>query len=136
MYESARITYLHFSRERECEQNLSMFLCSVFLNFFWILVAFIGISSINSRKSWRVQRYRVLLFLVGLTRMIYYFTTSNMVNEATSIGSCNLNQSDIYVASSILEGTAITVLLFLLQTIQNYIQGKSIVKLVIIIDSL
>lgn len=124
MYESVRISYLHLSRERECEQNLPMFLCSVFLNFFWILVAFIGISSINSRKAWRVQRYRVLLFLVGLTRMIYYFTASNMVNMATPSGSCNLNQNEIYVASSILEGTAITVLLFVLQTIRTYMQGK------------
>lgn len=93
----------------------------------WILVALVGISAINSRKTQRIFRYKIALFSVGLLRILFYFSVIGLRKRIASNSQfvCNsVYREDIYVFSAILEGIAIAVLLFLVHIIKDYIYGK------------
>jgi len=94
----------------------------------WILIALVGISAINSRKTQRIQRYKLGMFFVGLLRIIFYFSVIGLRKKIASNSqfACNsVYREDIFVFSAVLEGIAIGVLLFLVHIIKDYIHGKS-----------
>jgi len=93
----------------------------------WIFVALVGISAINSRKTQRIQRYKLSLFCVGLMRILFYFCMIGLrkkMSSSTQYVCSSVYREDIYVFSAVLEGIAITVLLFLVHIIKDYIHGK------------
>lgn len=129
VYETIRISYLHYMHHDECNQASSLWLASVSLNLLWIFVALIGISAINSRKTQRVSKYKILLFLVGVSRMLFYLGMYIMKKSTSSSNNNDLfcssiYKDEIYLLSTILEGAVISILIFLIHTVKGYIKGK------------
>ena len=126
VYETIRISYLHYMHKDECNQASSLWLASVILNLMWIFVALIGISAINSRRTQRVNKYKILLFLVGISRMLFYLGMYIMKKSTfnnNDLFCSSIYKDEIYLLSTILEGAVISILIFLIHTVKGYIKG-------------
>lgn len=95
------------------------------LNLLWALIAIFGISAINSRRLLRVEIYKILLFSIGVARMAFYIGVYKSMKDGLMASVCNpFYRNDLFIASAVLEGVAIVVLLYLLQTTKNYMKGN------------
>jgi len=126
VYETIRVSHLHYMHHDECNQASSLWLASVTLNLLWIFVALIGISAINSRKTQRVNKYKILLFLVGVSRMLFYLgmyiMKKSTYNTNNDLFCSSIYKDEVYLLSTILEGAVISVLIFLIHTVRGYIK--------------
>ena len=92
-----------------------------------MLIAINGISAINSREAGRVRKFKSMLFLVGISRVLFNVGMIELKRAQASKDewSCTpAHLDELYAISAILEAAAITVLLFLIHTIQNYMKGN------------
>lgn len=124
--------YLYTTQQNECPGSAALIIPLALLNLFWILVAFIGIASINTRKVSGVKRFFTLLFLSGTLRGVFYiFAYHQMkeVHEQDKWQCASIYQGEMFAMQAILEIFATFVILHLTKTITKYLQGKKLLFL-------
>jgi len=126
VYEIIRVIYLRFAYSDQCGAYSHFLTALACLNAFWILVSLVGISSINSRQSFRVTRFLVALFLVAISRIVFYVVMEIKMSDvpANSEWYCDaVYQGGLYIITAILEAVVIIIAIFLTWIIKSYIQS-------------
>jgi len=109
------------------------------LNAFWVIVSLVGISSINSRQSFRVTRFLVALFIVAISRIVFYVVMEIKMSDvpATSEWYCDaVYQGGLYIITAILEAVVIIIAIFLTWIIKSYIQCKCFWKGIVFLNQI
>jgi hypothetical protein len=120
--------YLHFYYQNECDEYAGLLLALGILNIIWIIMAFLGLKSINSKRSYMVQRNMYGIVFIFVSRIAFYVIMGIEMNnnvEASQVQLCNaIYQGGLILITAGIEGLALIILLYLTYRIKNYIQSK------------
>lgn len=122
-----KYAYLYFGQKKGCDIPAKILISLTGLNFVWLCIAFIGISSINSRQTMKIGRFLRLLFLTGVLRGIFYtqiYTRLGQPSSQEKYFCGSIFQGDMYILQAALEMLMIGLLVGLTYRVKNYLKSN------------
>ncbi len=109
----------------ECDDYSGLMLALGLINLFWIIVSLLGWRSINSRISYRVRTFLILVIVVALSRIGFYIAMIKVMGKVDKKQEwyCDaIYQGGLYVVTAVLEGLIIVIIGGLAIKTMNYLK--------------